>query len=65
MATFYFDLHENGRVIADEEGVERVDLCQVRASAVKAAREVMCAEVSEGCACPATSQLETRKARPC
>lgn len=51
MARYFFDLHECGTISADDEGVERESLDAVRDEAVRAAREVMCAEVSEGALC--------------
>lgn len=48
MARFFFHLHERGKFIQDDEGVERSDTASIYAEALRAAREVMCAEVAEG-----------------
>lgn len=51
MARFFFHLHECGNITPDEDGVDRPDLESVRQDALKAVREVMCAEVREGRLC--------------
>lgn len=51
MARFFFHLHECGVITEDPEGLERDDLESVRVEAVRAAREVMCAEVNGGKLC--------------
>jgi antirestriction protein ArdC len=51
MARYFFNLHECGTVSDDPEGMERADLDHVRQEALRAAREVMCAEVNEGRLC--------------
>jgi hypothetical protein len=51
MARFYFHLHECGKTTLDNEGVERDSMDEVQTEACRAAREVMCAEVSEGRLC--------------
>lgn len=47
----YFNLDECGSVTADAEGREVPDLATAHALALKAAREVMCAELAEGRLC--------------
>jgi hypothetical protein len=51
MARFYFDLHECGTVIEDEDGVERPGVDDLRNEAVAAAREIMCDELTRGHLC--------------
>lgn len=51
MPVFRFHLHECGTVTEDEEGVSAADVAEARVLAVKAAREVMCAEVANGRLC--------------
>lgn len=51
MARYFFNLHECGTVTVDEEGFEQPDLGAARIEALRAARDVMCAEVSEGRLC--------------
>jgi hypothetical protein len=51
MARYFFDLHECGTTSTDDEGCERESLAEVRDEALRAAREVMCAEVFEGSLC--------------
>lgn len=48
---YFFHLHECGATIADEEGVELADVAAVRARALREARAMMAAEVSEGRLC--------------
>lgn len=51
MPLFYFDLHECGLVIPDEDGVERPDPEAARLDAIEAARDVMAAEAKQGRLC--------------
>jgi hypothetical protein len=51
MARLYFHLHECGHLVPDEEGQEVVDLQDARDRAIRAARDVMCAEVQNGKLC--------------
>ena len=51
MAKFFLDLHECGTTIEDEEGLELANLDGARLVALKAAREIMCGEVSHGRLC--------------
>jgi hypothetical protein len=51
MARFYFDLHECGTVIEDEDGVERSGVHNLREEAVAAARDIMCDELTRGHLC--------------
>lgn len=51
MARFYFDLHECGTVLADEDGVEAQHLETARSLAVAAARDLMASEVNGGALC--------------
>lgn len=51
MARFYLDLNECGLVTSDEEGIDLSDIAAVRIRAVKAARDIMCAEIAEGRLC--------------
>jgi hypothetical protein len=48
---FYFDLHECGKLIPDDEGRELPDIDAARADAVMEARTIMAAEVQEGRLC--------------
>ena len=48
---FFFDLHECGRVTPDREGKDYPDLDTAITAAIEAAREIMCAEVSDGRLC--------------
>lgn len=50
MARFYYHLHECGTVCEDPEGVEQT-ADQVRATALEAARDVMCGEMRRGKLC--------------
>ena len=45
MTCYFFNLHECGTVLEDEEGRELPDLDTARATAVADARAIMCAEV--------------------
>jgi hypothetical protein len=47
----FLHLHECGVVISDHEGADVADLDTALASATKAAREIMGAEVAEGRLC--------------
>ena len=51
MTCYFFNLHECGTVLEDEEGRELPDLDTARATAVADARAIMCAEVAEGRLC--------------
>ena len=51
MALYFFHLHECGTATLDHDGLDRNSLEDVRAEALRAAREVMCAEVAEGKLC--------------
>jgi hypothetical protein len=51
MARYFFHLHECGTVIVDKEGAELADLVAVRDRALRAARDVMAAEVLQGKLC--------------
>ena len=48
MAHFYFDLHEPEGIINDQQGVDVDRPDDVRARAVEAARDLMCAQLREG-----------------
>jgi hypothetical protein len=64
MPQFFFDLHECGRVLIDDEGVEMPDADAARTNAVYEARQIMAAEVSHGrlcLACHIEVQDEARK----
>ncbi len=51
MARYFFHLHECGTATLDHDGLDRDSLDGVRSEALRAAREVMCAEVAEGELC--------------
>lgn len=51
MAKFFFDLHECGEVIADQDGSEIDSLDAAREQAITAARDIMCGEISRGTLC--------------
>jgi len=51
MTRFFFNLHECGAVIVDEEGRELAGLDRARAEAVTAARAVMSDELLSGRLC--------------
>lgn len=51
MARYFLHLHECGTVTTDEEGRDLFDREQARLAAIRAAREIMCAEVQEGRLC--------------
>jgi hypothetical protein len=51
MTRMFFELNECGTVTGDAEGQEIADLEIARAVAIKAARDIMCAEVVEGKLC--------------
>ena len=59
MPRFYMDLRECGRTTRDDEGVEQASLEEARQSALRVAREIMCAEVAEGRLC-LSSRIEIR-----
>ena len=48
MPRFHFHLLEDGQMVIDDAGVERPSLEAVQRDAIRAAREVMCAELQEG-----------------
>ena len=48
---YYFHLNECGDATEDEEGSEFADLPAATASAIRDAREIMCAEVKDGKLC--------------
>ena len=54
MARYFMNLHDCGTLIADEEGLELTGLDEARRAAVRAARDVMCADVAEGTLCLAS-----------
>jgi hypothetical protein len=65
MSRFFFDLHECGRVVTDEEGVKMSDVNAARTNAIHEARQIMAAEVSHGrlcLACHIEVQDEARNA---
>lgn len=51
MPRYHFHLQECGTVIDDEEGRDLAGLASVRAEAIRAARDVMSAEVQRGQLC--------------
>ena len=51
MPRYFLHLNECGSVTEDPDGVELLNLAEVRAAAMKAAREIMCAEIAEGRLC--------------
>ncbi len=51
MERYFFQLNECGKSLADSEGCECASLEAARTRALAAAREVMCAELSEGRLC--------------
>ena len=51
MPHYYLHLNECGTITGDPEGMERAGLAEVRVDALKAAREIMCAELAEGRLC--------------
>jgi hypothetical protein len=51
MPRYFFNLHECGTVVRDEEGREVSDAAQLRQLAVKEARQLMSAEVTGGQLC--------------
>ena len=48
---YFYDLHECGVFFRDEEGAERDSISDARDDALRAARDIMRAEVSEGRLC--------------
>lgn len=48
MPLYYFHLIECGELVIDPEGLELVNIEAARASATRAARDVMASEVKEG-----------------
>lgn len=64
MPRFFFNLHECGRVVIDDDGVQMADGNAARANAVHEARQIMAAEVSHGrlsFSCHIEVQDEARK----
>jgi hypothetical protein len=51
MARYFFNLHECGTLILDEEGREVIDSDQLHALAIKEARQLMSVEVARGELC--------------
>lgn len=51
MAHYFFNLHECGKGTLDPLGMECASVDAARVEALRAAREVMCAEVNEGRLC--------------
>jgi hypothetical protein len=51
VARFFFNLHENGAVLRDEEGIEYPDIGAVHRSALDTARDVMRGDLSMGHLC--------------
>ena len=51
MPRFYMHLNECGKVTPDPAGMTLDDCAAARAEALKAAREIMCAEIAEGRLC--------------
>jgi hypothetical protein len=51
MPRYFFNLHECGRVTEDGEGADVVDLSAARDRAIREARAIICAEVTEGRLC--------------
>lgn len=51
MARYYFHLHECGRIVYDDEGSDLPTLDAARHRAVREARAIMAAEVSQGRLC--------------
>ncbi len=48
MANYFFDLHENGNVLTDEEGALCSNIDEVRAFAIAAARDLISSEARNG-----------------
>lgn len=48
MALYYFDLHEHGSVIEDACGMDQPSMADALGEALRAAREIMCAELADG-----------------
>lgn len=51
MTRFFLHLHECGSVTTDEEGEEFASLEHARLAAIRAARDLMCAELQNGTLC--------------
>ena len=51
MAHFYLHLHECGKVLIDEQGRDFENVEGARREAVRTAREIMCAELTDGKLC--------------
>jgi hypothetical protein len=51
MMHFFMHLHERGSVTIDEEGADFESETQARTEALRAAREIMCAELRDGKLC--------------
>jgi hypothetical protein len=51
MPRYFFNLHECGTLVRDDEGREVRDDAQLRQLAVREARQLMAAEITEGKLC--------------
>ena len=51
MTRYYFNLHEQGHLVADHEGMLLPSVDAARDRAIDAARSIMCAELTEGRLC--------------
>lgn len=51
MPRMFFNVHECGTVIADDEGMDVPDLHAARKIAIAGARDLMCGEISRGRLC--------------
>lgn len=51
MMRYFFNLHECGTVVEDDDGRELPDLDAAYANAMAEARAIMCAELAEGRLC--------------
>ena len=51
MARFFFNLHERGHVLIDEEGADFINADAARANALHEARQLMAADISNGHLC--------------
>ena len=51
MPRYFLNLNESGERLEDKDGVERANVDEVRATALAAAREIMCEEVCVGRLC--------------
>jgi hypothetical protein len=48
---YFFNLREYGKIILGEDGVDHTDIGSVRLSAIRAAKDIMAAEVRGGQLC--------------